>query len=266
MGKIVAIANQKGGVGKTTTAINLAAGLGLLNKKVLLIDCDPQGNTSSGLGIKESDIELELYHALINDVKLKKIIKKTDYPNLYLVPSTIDLVGAEIELVMLEKREYRLREVLNKVKKKFDYIIIDCLPSLGLLTVNALTAADSVIIPVQCEVYSLEGLSKLKQSIQMVKSTLNQDLEIEGILLSMYDRRLRMANMLEQQVRKMLDDRIFDTVIHRNSKIGEAPGVGKPVIVYDINSTGAKNFLNLAYEFLQINQDSISLEELTQES
>jgi chromosome partitioning protein len=263
MGKIVAIANQKGGVGKTTTAINLAAGLGLLNKKVLLVDCDPQGNTSSGLGIRESEIELELYHALISNVKTKKLILKTDYPNLYLIPSTIDLVGAEIELVGLKDREYRMREVLKKVKKKFDYIIIDCLPSLGLLTVNALTAADSVIIPVQCEVYSLEGLSKLKRTIQMVQTTLNDGLKIEGILLSMYDKRLRMANILEQQIREMLDDRIFDTVIHRNSKIGEAPSVGKPVIVYDINSTGAKNFLNLSYEFLQNNHDAINIEEAT---
>lgn len=260
MGKIVAIANQKGGVGKTTTAINLAAGLGLLNKQVLLVDCDPQGNTSSGLGIRESDIELELYHALISDTKAKKIILKTDYPNLYLIPSTIDLVGAEIELVGLKDREYRMRSVLKKIKKKFDYIIIDCLPSLGLLTVNALTAADSVIIPVQCEVYSLEGLSKLKQTIGMVQTTLNKDLKIEGILLSMYDKRLRMANILEKQIREMLDDRIFDTVIHRNSKIGEAPSVGKPVIVYDINSMGAKNFLNLSYEFLQNNHDSINIE------
>ena len=233
MAKVIAIANQKGGVGKTTTAVNLSAAVGLLNKRVLIIDCDPQGNASSGLGFKEGSIDKELYNSLIEEVPLKDVILKTESPNLDLVPSTVDLVGAEIELVGLEKREFQLKKIISQVADSYDYIFIDCLPSLGILTLNALTAANAVIIPIQCEVYSLEGLGKLKQTISLVKQALNPELEIEGVLLSMYDKRLRLANMLEAQIREILDDRIFDTVIHRNSKIAEAPSMGKPVMLYD---------------------------------
>ena len=258
MAKVIAIANQKGGVGKTTTAVNLSAAVGLLNKRVLIIDCDPQGNASSGLGFKEGSIDKELYNSLIEEVPLKDVILKTESPNLDLVPSTVDLVGAEIELVGLEKREFQLKKIISQVADSYDYIFIDCLPSLGILTLNALTAANAVIIPIQCEVYSLEGLGKLKQTISLVKQALNPELEIEGVLLSMYDKRLRLANMLEAQIREILDDRIFDTVIHRNSKIAEAPSMGKPVMLYEVSSTGSKNFLNLADELLQINGDEIS--------
>jgi len=257
MAKVIAIANQKGGVGKTTTAVNLSAAIGILNKKVLLIDCDPQGNASSGLGFKEGSIDKELYNSLIEEIPLKDVILKTESPNLDLVPSTVDLVGAEIELVGLEEREFQLSKVINAVRDTYDYIFIDCLPSLGILTLNALTAADSVIIPIQCEVYSLEGLGKLKNTIGLVQKSLNPNLGIEGVLLSMYDKRLRLANMLETQIRAVLDDRIFDTVIHRNSKVAEAPSLGKPVMLYEVSSTGSKNFLNLANEVLKINGDKI---------
>lgn len=257
MAKVIAIANQKGGVGKTTTAVNLSAAIGLLNKKVLIIDCDPQGNASSGLGYKEGSIEKELYNSLVEGIPLNDVILKTESPNLDLVPSTVDLVGAEIELVGLQEREFQMKKVIAQITDKYDYIFIDCLPSLGILTLNALTAADAVIIPIQCEVYSLEGLGKLKQTINIVKESLNPELEIEGVLLSMYDKRLRLANMLESQIREILDDRIFDTVIHRNSKVAEAPSMGKPVMLYEVSSTGSKNFLNLANEVLQINNDSI---------
>jgi len=257
MAKVIAIANQKGGVGKTTTAVNLSAAIGILNKKVLLIDCDPQGNASSGLGFKEGSIELELYNSLIEEVPLKDVILTTESPNLDLVPSTVDLVGAEIELVGLEQREFQLSKVISTVRDDYDYIFIDCLPSLGILTLNALTAADSVIIPIQCEVYSLEGLGKLKSTINLVQQSLNPQLSIEGVLLSMYDKRLRLANMLEAQIRSILDDRIFETVIHRNSKVAEAPSLGQPVMLYQVSSTGSKNFLNLANEFLKINGDKI---------
>lgn len=259
MGKIVAIANQKGGVGKTTTAINLAATLGVLDKKVLLIDSDPQANTTSGVGISEEDVEYGLYDCLMEKDLIKKAIIHTDIPNLDLLPSNIDLVGAEIELVGKSNREYALKKALKKVKDKYDYIIIDCLPSLGILTLNALTAADSVLIPVQCEVFSLAGLGKLKRTIQGVKNQFNTDLEIEGIVLSMYDSRLRMANMVVNEVRELISDRIFETIIHRNSKIGESPSVGKPVILYDASSKGATNFLNLATEFLKYNNDHVGI-------
>lgn len=252
MGKIVAIANQKGGVGKTTTAINLAAALAILDKKVLLIDADPQANASSGVGVKDVS-DKTLYDALVNDLPISELIINTDVDNLDLVPSSIDLVGAEIELVQKLRREYKLKTAIDSIKHNYDFIIIDCLPSLGIITINALTAADSVLIPVQCEVFSLEGLGKLKNTIELVKQALNPDLEIEGILLSMYDRRLRMANMVLEEVKRSLSDKVFETVIHRNSKIGEAPSVGQPVIIYDVNSKGSKNFLNLADEFLSYN-------------
>jgi len=256
MGKIIAIANQKGGVGKTTTAVNLAAALGILDKKVLLIDSDPQGNASSGLGYKEEDIKAELYDSLISGEGMEDLIIQTDSPNLFLIPSTIELVGAEIELVNSEDREYKLKACLDPLRESFDYIIIDCLPSLGIITVNALTAADTVLIPVQCEIYSLEGLGKLKNTIQLVKENYNPILEIEGIVLSMFDKRLRMAKMVVNHVKELLSDTVYDTIIHRNSKIGEAPGTGKSILIYDIASKGAKNFLNLAYEFLENNNDA----------
>jgi len=257
MGKVVAIANQKGGVGKTTTAVNLAAALGLLNKQVLIIDADPQGNASSGLGHKEDDINGELYDIITGDKTAEDVIIREVSTNLDLIPSTVELVGAEIELVNKENREYVLRDIISQVKDNYDYIFIDCLPSLGLLTLNAITAADSVIVPAQCEVYSLEGLGKLKNTISLVQSELNPDLEVEGIVLSMYDKRLRMANMVVETIKDILTDPIFETIIHRNSKIGEAPSTGQPILLYDISSKGATNFLNLAYEFLQKNGDEI---------
>ncbi len=253
MGKVVAIANQKGGVGKTTTAINLSAALAILDQKVLLIDADPQANASSGVGMKGVQ-EVSIYDALINETPLSEVIISTEIEGLDLVPSSIDLVGAEIELVNRLRREYILKASIDKIKDQYDYIIIDCLPSLGLITINALTAADSVIIPVQCEVFSLEGLGKLKNTIDLVSNALNPQLSIEGILLSMYDSRLRMANMVMETVKDELSDNIFKTVIHRNSKIGEAPSVGQPVIIYDVKSKGAQNYLNLADEFLKQNK------------
>ncbi|MBK9149829.1 MAG: ParA family protein [Saprospiraceae bacterium] len=252
MGKIIAIANQKGGVGKTTTAINLAAALAVLDKKVLLVDADPQANATSGVGIKPEDIIHDTYECLVEGAPVREAILSTQTPNLYLIPSGIDLVGAEIELVNLEQREYQMRNMLAAVKEDFDFIFIDCLPSLGLITVNALTAADSVIIPVQCEFFSLEGYGKLKDTINLVNQALNPDLEIEGVVLSMYDQRLRMANMVIEEIKNIVSDRIFETIIHRNSKIGEAPSLGQPVIIYDAASKGSINFLNLANEFLTI--------------
>jgi len=253
MGKVVAIANQKGGVGKTTTAINLAAAIAILDKKVLLIDSDPQANASSGLGVLTGTYENDIYDCLLNDLPAKEAIIATETPNLDIIPSSINLVGAEIELVNVEDREFRMKKLVDTVRDDYDFIFIDCLPSLGLITVNALTAADSVIIPVQCEFFSLEGYGKLKETINIIKSSLNPNLQVEGVILSMYDKRLRMANIVIQEVTEIVSDRIFETIIHRNSKIGEAPSMGQPVIVYDATSTGATNFLNLASEFLRYN-------------
>ncbi len=255
MGKVVAIANQKGGVGKTTTAINLAACLAILEKKVLLIDADPQANATSGVGVDESEIEVSIYDCMVNDADPKTAIVKTGTPNLYLLPSHIDLVGAELELVNKWRREYVFKEMVEKIKDDFDYVFIDCLPSLGLVTVNALCAADSVLIPVQCEFFALEGLGKLMNTISLVNKQLNPDLEVEGILLTMYDKRLRLANEVVNEVREYFKDRVFETIIHRNSKVGEAPNLHVPVVLYDASSKGTVNFLNLAREFLQKNDD-----------
>ena len=250
MGKIIAIANQKGGVGKTTTAINLAACLAILEQKVLVIDLDPQSNTTYGLGIQKEDIEISVYDCLMNESSAENAIIETDTPNLHILPSSIDLVGAEVELANASNRHGRVQLLTNELEDKFDFIFIDCLPSLGVLTLNALSAADSVLIPIQCEIFALDGLGKLKNTIRLVKQNFNPNLTIEGIVLSMYDRRLRLANMVVEQVQSHVKDYVFETIIHRNSKIGESPSVQKPVIIYDAGSKGARNFLNLAHEFI----------------
>ena len=253
MGKIIAIANQKGGVGKTTTAINLSAALSILEFKTLLIDADPQANATSGVGFDPKIIKTSIYECIIDDVKPKDIILQTDTPGLDLIPAHIDLVGAEIEMINLPNREKMMQRVINKVKDDYDFIIIDCSPSLGLITINSLAAADSVIIPVQCEFFALEGLGKLINTIRIVQERINPELNIEGILLTMFDQRLRLSKQVVQDVRSHFEHIVFDTIIHRNTRLGEAPSYGEPIMIHDINSNGSLNYLNLAREILQRN-------------
>jgi chromosome partitioning protein len=254
MGKIIAIANQKGGVGKTTTSINLAASLGVLEKKVLLIDADPQANASSGLGIDIESVKVGSYQVLEHTSSAKDAILKTTSPNLDIIASHIDLVAIEIELVDKERREYMLKESLEEIKDAYDYIIIDCAPSLGLITLNSLVAADSVIIPIQCEYFALEGLGKLLNTIKSIQKIHNKDLDIEGLLLTMFDSRLRLSNQVVDEVQKHFSTMVFDTIIRRNTRLGEAPSYGESIIAYDATSKGAVNYLNLANELLKKNQ------------
>jgi chromosome partitioning protein len=252
MGKIIAIANQKGGVGKTTTAINLGGCLGVLEYKTLIVDADPQANATSGLGFDPKNTR-NIYDCLINEIDPSELILHTQNPNLDILPSHIDLVGAELEMINLPNREKMLKAALSKIKDTYDFILIDCSPSLGLITVNALTAANSVMIPVQCEYFALEGLGKLLNTIKIVQGRLNEDLEIEGILLTMYDTRLRLANQVVEEVKTHFQELVFDTVIHRNTKLGEAPSFGETIVMHDAGSKGSINYLNFAREILQKN-------------
>ncbi|MBC7643378.1 MAG: ParA family protein [Flavobacterium sp.] len=254
MGKIIAIANQKGGVGKTTTSINLAASLGVLEKKVLLIDADPQANASSGLGIDVENVEIGTYQIIIHDNIPAEAIIKCSAPNVDIIPAHIDLVAIEIELVDKENREYMLKKALESVRDAYDYIIIDCAPSLGLLTLNALTAADSVVIPIQCEYFALEGLGKLLNTIKSVQKIHNPELDIEGLLLTMFDSRLRLSNQVVEEVQKHFNDMVFKTIIQRNTKLSEAPSYGESIINFDATSKGAANYLSLANEIIQKNK------------
>ena len=253
MAKVIAIANQKGGVGKTTTAINLAASLAVLEYKTLLVDGDPQANSTTGNGFDLKNIQVSLYDCMVNETPVAQVILETETPNLYLIPSHLDLVGAEIELIHHPSREHIMRKAMEELKEQFDFIIIDCSPSLGLITVNALTAADSVVIPVQCEYFALEGLGKLLNTIKIVQTRINTDLQIEGILMTMYDGRLRLSNQVVEEIKNHFEDLVFNTIVHRNTRLGEAPSFGKPALLYDADSTGAINYLNLAKEILQKN-------------
>ena len=253
MGKIIAIANQKGGVGKTTTSINLASSLGVLEKKVLLIDADPQANATSGLGLNVEDVEFGTYQVLEHTVSAKDTILKTSSPNVDLIPAHIDLVAIEIELVDKQEREYMLKKALTDIKDDYDYILIDCAPSLGLITLNSLVAANSVIIPIQCEYFALEGLGKLLNTIKSVQKIHNPDLDIEGLLLTMFDSRLRLSNQVVEEVKKHFSSMVFETIVHRNIRLSEAPSYGESIISYDATSKGAVNYLNLANEILTKN-------------
>ncbi len=254
MGKIIAIANQKGGVGKTTTAINLAASLAVLEHKTLIVDADPQANSTSGVGFDPKNIKTSIYECIIDGLEVRDIILQTQTPNLDILPAHIDLVGAEIEMINMPNREKMMKKALEKVKNDYEFIIIDCSPSLGLITVNSLCAADSVLIPVQCEYFALEGLGKLLNTIKIVQTRLNPDLGIEGILLTMYDIRLRLSNQVVEEVKTHFQQMVFDTIIQRNTKLGEAPSFGETIIMHDASSKGAVNYLNLAREILQKNE------------
>jgi chromosome partitioning protein len=253
MSKVISIINQKGGVGKTTTAINLAASLAVLEKKVLLIDADPQANATSGLGFDPNNVTTSIFECMVDNVDPHEIVLKTSTPNLDLIPSHIDLVGAEILLVDKPNREHVMRLAISKIRNDYDFVIIDCSPSLGLITLNAMTASDSVIITVQCEYFALEGLGKLLHTIKIVQSRFNEGLDIEGILLTMYDSRLRLAKQVVEEVQEHFKDLVFDTLIARNTKLGESPSHGKTILEYDVSSPGAVNYLNLAREILQNN-------------
>jgi len=254
MSKVIAIANQKGGVGKTTTAINLAASLAVLEKKVLIVDADPQANATSGTGFDVKNIKTSIYECIIDEVNPKNIILETEIKGLHILPSHIDLVGAEIEMLNRPNREKMMKLVIDKIRNNYDFVFIDCSPSLGLITVNALSAADSVMIPVQCEYFALEGLGKLLNTIKIIQSRLNPSLEIEGFLLTMYDSRLNLSNQVVEEVKKHFQSMVFDTLVPRNVKLGEAPSYGKPALLYDASSSGAVSYLNLARELMQKNE------------
>jgi chromosome partitioning protein len=265
MGKVIAVANQKGGVGKTTTAINLAASLAATEHSTLLIDIDPQANCTSGIGIEPETVSASIYEVLIGDASAQEAVRSTEMPFLDMVPSHINLVGAEIEMIDATEREKILKSALRRIRRKYDFIVIDCPPSLGLLTLNSLTAANSVLIPVQAEYFALEGLGQLLNTIKIVRQHLNSDLELEGVLLTMFDTRLRLSNQVSQEVRRYFGDKVFETIVQRNVRVSEAPSFGKPVLMYDATCKGARNYMALAREIIQKNQSFLSDNEETRE-